>query len=216
MSIRPTPFVAGEIYHIYNRGNDKKIIFHDNQDYKRFIDLLYLSNTKINLRISKISEDISIFDRGERLVNIGSYCLMPNHFHLILMQTENGSISKFMQKLTTAYSMYYNKKYKRTGSLFEGKFKAKYIKDDRYLKYLFSYVHLNPVKLIQKDWKEKGINNKSQALNFLEKYKNSSYLDYLGIPRNESIVLNREVFPNYFPSKDKFKTEIFEWLSYNK
>jgi len=214
MSIRKTNFVSGEYYHIYNRGNDKKIIFHDTQDYKRFVGILNLSNSTIKFHTSDISKNMFLFGKGKNLVGVGSYCLMPNHFHIIITEIEEGGITKFMQKVGTAYSMYYNKKYSRTGSLFEGKFKSKHINKDVYFKYLFSYVHLNPIKLIQKDWKDVGIKNKSEALIFLNEYKYSSYLDYLGVKRDENIIINREVFPNYFSSKEKFQKEIFEWLSY--
>lgn len=216
MSIRKVSFAFGEYYHIYNRGNSKQIIFHNNEDYRHFIKLLYLSNTRNNIILRNINKNFFDFKQENMMVAVGAYCLMPNHFHLIITQTEDGSISKFMQKLTTAYSMYYNKKYKRTGSLFEGKFKSQHAGDDRYLKYLFSYVHLNPIKMIQKDWKEKGINNKREAISFLNNYKYSSYLDYLGTKREENMILNIEAFPNYFPGKEKFEKEIFEWLSYNK
>ena len=213
MSIRKTNFVPGEYYHIYNRGNDKRTIFHDNGDYNHFVKLLYLSNSKRKITLRDITKDFFMFDRETILVNIGAYCLMPNHFHLILSQTKNGSTSKFMQKITTAYSMYYNKKYKRTGSLFEGKFKSEYVNNNRYLKYLFSYIHLNPVKLIKKDWKENGIKNIEGVMEFLSKYRYSSYFDYLGNKRNENLILNRGEFPDYFSSIEKLKREIFEWLS---
>jgi len=127
-----------------------------------------------------------------------------------------GGISKFMQKLSTAYSMYFNSKYKRTGSLFEGKFKSEHAETDRYLKYLFSYIHLNPVKLVQADWKKAGIKNKKQAINFLSNYKYSSFLDYSVLKsRPEFAILDKESFPRYFPNREKFLKEIFEWLSYN-
>jgi REP element-mobilizing transposase RayT len=213
MSIRKVNFIPGEYYHIYNRGNDKKIIFHDNGDYNHFIKLLYLSNTNRNFKMSEVSKDVFSFDRENLLVNIGAYCLMSNHFHLLINQTENGSISRFMLKLTTAYSMYYNKKYERTGSLFQGKFKSEYVNNDIYLKYLFSYIHLNPVKILQKDWKEKGIRDKEKVLEFLSEYKHSSYLDYLEEGRIQDKILNISSFPVYFSTKDEFRKEIFEWIS---
>lgn len=217
MSIRKVSFVPGEYYHIYNRGNSKQKIFNDKEDYYRFIKLLFISNSQENFKIQFIgSNNIFGQDRGELLVSIGAWVVMPNHFHLIISQTENGSISKFMQKLTTAYSMYFNNKNERTGSLFEGKFKSKHIADDRYLKYLFSYIHLNPIKLIQKDWKDVGIKDKERSLSFLKQYKYSSYLDYFKKDREEECILNRSVFPNYFPTKEKFQNEIFEWISYRQ
>lgn len=214
MSIRKVNFVPKEFYHLYNRGNSKQIIFHDAEDYFRFISLLYACNSKNNFRIFGLNKDQNIYDfeRGEKIVFIGSYCLMPNHFHVLITEIEEGCISKFMQKLTTAYSMYYNKKYKRTGSLFEGKFKSQHAGDDRYLKYLFSYIHLNPIKLIQKDWKEKGIKDKQKAMKYLNKYQYSSYLDFMGTDRKQNKILDINNFPNYFPTKKYFQKEIFEWL----
>src|SRR3989344_7999827 len=123
MSIRKVSFVPGEYYHIYNRGNSKQKIFHNKADYERFISLLYLSNSGNNFKIDYIGKhNIYITDRGSRLVSIGAYCLMPNHFHILITPLVEGGVSKFMQKMTTAYSMYYNQKYRRTGGLFEGKF----------------------------------------------------------------------------------------------
>ena len=214
MSIRKVKFVQGEYYHIYNRGNDKRIIFHDNGDYNHFVKLLYISNSIRNIKTRDLSINIFDFDREKPLVYMGAYCLMPNHFHLIITPLKEGGISKFMQKITTAYSMYYNTKYQKTGSLFQGKFKSEYASNDRYLKYLFSYIHLNPIKLIQKDWKEKGIRDKDNAISYLNKYKYSSYLDYFEVNRDESAILDRSEFPTYFPTKNAFQKEIFEWLSF--
>jgi putative transposase len=118
-----------------------------------------------------------------------------------------------MQKLSTAYSMYYNKKYKRTGGLFEGKFKSQHTETDQHLKYLFSYIHLNPIKLIQHDWKEKGIKNIKEAKDYLDKYSYSSYLDFIGEKRIQNRILDIEEFPKYFPKKNSFIKEIFEWLN---
>src|SRR3989344_708005 len=127
---------------------------------------------------------------------------------------EENNISKFMQKISTAYVMYYNKKYERTGGLFEGKFKSQHLNTDRYLKYIFSYIYLNPVKLIDSKWKDRGIQNKQKALKFLKKYTYSSYLDYLGINRLQNKILDTKAFPKYFPDKRSFLNEIFDWLNY--
>ena len=103
-----------------------------------------------------------------------------------------------MQKVLTAYSKYFNAKYQRTGSLFEGKFKSVHIENDTQAKYLFSYIHLNPLKLINKNWKEKGNKNKKEALKFLDTYKWSSYFDYLEIIRPENKIINRLDFLRLF------------------
>lgn len=217
MSIRKTNLVQGEYYHIYNRGNSKQKIFHDKEDYLRFISLLYISNTRESFNLYDLARDpnfnIYEIERNNLLVNLGAYCLMPNHFHILITETTESGISKFMQKLGTAYSMYYNKKYERSGGLFEGKFKTQHAGTDRHLKYLFSYIHLNPIKLIQKDWKEKGIKNKKEAFNYLLKYPYSSYLDFVGEKRVQNKILNTESFPKYFPNKKSFINEILEWLT---
>ena len=187
----------GLIYHVINRGNNRQAIFLEEADYRRYLDVVYRFKKKYEFQLY-------------------AYCLMTNHVHLLIRVSEKGSISKFMQKLTTAYSMYFNNKYKRTGTLFEGKFKAEHINKDTYLKYLFSYIHLNPIKLIDSKWKEDGIKNKRQVIDFLRNYKYSSYQDYLGINRQEKIILNRDMFPEYFPTKKFLEKEIFEWLTYRQ
>jgi putative transposase len=217
MSIRKTNFEINEFYHIYNRGNSKQKIFNNKEDYERFIKLLFLSNGDNSFKIHFIKNDVTYdFDRGERLVDIGAYCLMPNHFHILIKQASDDGISKFMQKLTTAYVMYFNEKYKRTGSLFEGKFKSEHLGNDRYLKYVFSYIHLNPVKLVESKWKEIGIKNKDKTTNFLRNYKYSTFKDYLGENRIESIILDKKAFPNYFPNSRTFIKEILDWVNYKK
>lgn len=218
MSIRKKPFIDGLYYHVYNRGNNKQEIFHDEEDYFRFICLLFACNSTNNLRaFNFLRKDKSFFIReGEPIVSIGAYVLMPNHFHILITQNKEGGISKFMQKVNTAYAMYYNQKYDHTGGLFEGKFKAIYADNDRYLKYLFSYIHLNPIKLIQKDWKEKGIKNEQKALNFLEEYKYSSFIDYNEEKRPQNSILNRDAFPDYFSNQNSFLKEVFDWLKYSE
>ncbi len=217
MSIRTTDLTQGEYFHIYNRGNSKQIIFRDKEDYLRFISLLYISNSSKSFNFYDLGRNTNFnvygIERINLLVDIGAYCLMPNHFHILITEKTEGGISKFMQKLGTAYSMYFNKKYKRTGSLFEGKFKSQHTDTDRHLKYLFSYIHLNPVKLIQKDWKEKGIKDKKETIDYLNGYTYSSYLDFIGEKRIQSKILNVKPFPKYFPSRTSFIKEIFEWLN---
>lgn len=215
MSIRKVPFVSNEYYHLYNRGNSKRNIFHNHLDYNRFLKVLYLANSDKNFLVNRI-KDIYSTERGAKLVSIGAYCLMPNHFHILIKQPDKGDVSKFMHKLLTAYSMYYNTKYKRTGGLFEGKFKSEHLDNDRYLKYIFSYIHLNPVKLIEPQWKESGIKNKARALIFLDKYAHSSYQDFLEKDREEGVILDRREFPDYFPSKMQFQKEILDWINFKK
>jgi len=211
----------GEFYHIYNRGNDKREIFLCETDYVRFQVLLYLCNDIKGIHIgdyknSSISiKELLNLPREETLVDIGAYCLMPNHFHLLVKEKIEGGTSLFMQKLSTAYTMYYNKKYNKTGSLFGGRFKAKHLDSDQYLKYQYSYIHLNPVSIIDDGWKNKKIIDTKKAKNFLMSYEYSSYKDYLGKDRKEGAVLNRGPFPEYFSNSTKFFEMIDEWLSFS-
>lgn len=213
---RKFKFSIGEFYHVYNRGNNKSNIFLDYKDYKRFQKLLYVANSTKPFEFREI-EDLSLseIDRGETIVDIGAYCLMPNHFHLLLHEKIENGISLFLQKLLTGYSMYFNLKYKRTGKLFEGNSRAQHADNDNYLKYLFSYIHLNPVKLIDPNWKENGIIDRSAAKNYLYNYTYSSYPDYMGIDREEKLILNKTAFPEYFINFNEFEQFINEWLSFN-
>ncbi len=221
MSQRKTSLAVGEYYHIYNRGNNKQKIFFDISDYIRFQELLYAVNTTKSITLRLIDKDERfLFDRGEQIVAIGAYCLMPNHFHILITPLIENGIQMFMQKLSTGYSMYFNKRYERTGSLFEGRFKSEHADNDEYLKYLFSYIHLNPIKLIQLNWKEKGILNTDNAFDYLQKYKYSSYIDRVptGLTRGnrpESVILDIDFFPKYFNNEKSFLDDTTEWLTFN-
>lgn len=215
MSMRRVTFALDEYFHIYNRGNSKQDIFKDNADRYRFQALLFLANGVVPFVFQRIeSEGVYEFERGDPLVYIGAYCLMPNHFHILLTPAVEGGIQAFMQKLSTGYSMYFNRKYERTGVLFEGKFKARHANTDEYMKYLFSYTHLNPLKLIQSDWKERGLKNIISGEKYLKEYQFSSYLDYKGGNRLESKILNVEKFPEYFPTEELFLKEIQDWMKF--
>lgn len=213
---RKFSFSIGEFYHIYNRGNNKSIIFTNEEDRKRFIKLLYVCNsTKAVVYKTVQGMPLEKIERGETLVDVGAYCLMPNHFHLLFREKRENGISKFMEKLSTSYSMYFNKKYNRTGKLLEGRFRATHVSSDKYLKYLFSYIHLNPVKLIDPNWKENKITDRVKAKKYLAEYKFSSYLDYMGVKREEEKILNKGTFPKYFLNFKEFEQFIDEWLSFS-
>jgi putative transposase len=217
MTTRFTPIVIEEFYHVYNRGTDKRVIFLDSADYTRFIELLFLSNSEhsVNVRdIKKIEHSVFDFDRGKNLVAIGAYCLMPNHFHILVTPLVENGVSIFMGKLCTSYSMYFNKRYVRTGALFQGTFKSEHADTDQYLKYLYAYIHLNPVKLIDRNWKEEGIQNGDIAYEYAANYSYSSLKDYVGNTRLENEIINRKPFPEYFSSSTDVKRELFEWINY--
>lgn len=212
---RKTAIEVGEYYHIYNRGVEKRNIFLDKNDWERFLRLLHIANGQKPF-VFRLVQGLPLdkIDVGERKVAIVAYVLMPNHFHLLIKEVVEGGTSEFMEKLLTGYAMYFNKKYERVGSLFQGIFKAKHVDRDEYLKYLFAYIHLNPIKLIDSRWQELGIHDKRNAEQYLNKYRFSSYLDYIGIERVERLILNREEASDYFPKTHEFKDFLRDWLKY--
>jgi putative transposase len=214
---RKINFAPDNYYHIYNRGTDKRTIFLDKSDYLRFLTLLYICNTTEPIRLGNLQrteQGQSLLNpRKETLVDIGAYCLMPNHFHLLLKEKSETGIPVFMQKIGTAYAMYFNKKNERSGNLFQGRFKAELADTDNYLKYLFAYIHLNPIKLIEPTWREEGIKNSDRATDFLNGYEWSSYKFYTG-KKSTDFILNKEKFPNYFENFKEFDDFIKEWLNY--
>ncbi len=197
-----------ELYHIYNIGIDGRIIFQDKCDYRHFIKLLYLTNTKDKLIYRNIHTDFLTPRIGARFVRIGAYCLMPDRFHLILTSVSDRGISKFMQKLLTAYSMYYNIKYERRGTLFQGSFKAKHLNCNKQLKDTYLEFALNPISLIEKNGLTKGIKNKEEVLDHINNYEFFSYKDILDENRESNKILDRLYFPGYFYDKKKVKEEV--------
>jgi putative transposase len=109
--------------------------------------------------------------------------------------------------------MYFNKKNKRVGKLFEGPFKSSWVDNEQYSKYIFSYIHLNPVKLIDPNWHRKGLKDVEGVVNFLNNYRWSSYKDYMKEGRSENAIISVVDFPDYFGNQRIFSKEIFEWLS---
>ena len=215
--MRKTEFADNCYYHIYNRGVDKRKIFIHTHDYLRFVMALYLFNNSEPVDIANIpkvtpsSEGVTFGNHHRReIVDIGAYCLMPNHFHLLIKSRDAKSLIIFMRKLGTGYAMYFNKKYKRTGRLFENAFKATLIEDDEYLRHSSIYIHMNPLKLSDSQWKENGVSDIRSAHKFLEGYQWSSYQHYLGEKKDN--ILNLDVFPKYFENSNAYKMFIEDWM----
>ncbi|MDO8522890.1 MAG: transposase [bacterium] len=144
--MRKTSFANGEFYHIFNRGTDKRTIFSDKSDLERFtLCMSEFNSTKPigSLYENTFRDKLGVQDAKLRLVNIIVYCLNSNHFHMILEQKKDNGISKFLGKLAGGYVSYFNIRNKRTGSLFQGPFKAKHIDSNKYLLHLSAYVNLN-------------------------------------------------------------------------
>lgn len=210
MPYRNINLSTDEYYHLYNRGNSKQVIFHNDEDRYYFQKLLLNLNTEKRTALRNVSRTVTEGD--ERIVSIGAYCLMPNHFHILVKQEKNNGITLFMKKVLTAYVMYFNKKYSRTGGLFEGRFKSKYVSTDNYLKYLYAYIHLNPIKINPSRWSKDADYKNADNLKFVSSYDFSSLQDYLEVTREENYILHKEAFPAYFIKKCDVLKNLKIWI----
>jgi len=214
---RKIKFTPKEYYHLYSRGVEKRKIFLDTKDHERFMVLLYVMNQPDAfhftnfLKNHKIEE---IFDQPKKksLISILSYALMPNHFHILVYENEEGGISKFMGRLLTAYSMYFNTKYERSGPLFTHPFRSQHISDESQYLWIFSYIHFNAIIIIKKDFNIGETESKSIFEKFLKSYRYSSYHEYSGVDRSESKILDFSMIPDYL-IKNKLDIKKYQsWL----
>lgn len=167
-------FTENGIYHVYNRGVEKRDIFLDEQDYAVFLHLLKYYLSPINpdkihplLEFQKYSViKPKPLANIEKEIELIAFCLMPNHFHLLIKQLTIDGITKLLRRVATTYSIYFNKRYKRAGYLFQGKYKAALVETDSYLLHVSRYIHQNPLELTRTD---------------LFNYPYSSYKYFLGI-----------------------------------
>ncbi len=203
----------GNIYHVLNRGVDKRKVFLDNWDYLRFIhDLYQFNDSKIVLNNKnsflnfKGVEHPYFQEKRDLLVEILAFCLMPNHYHLLLRPKTNTGLAEFMKKINGGYTNYFNVKYERTGSLFGGRYKSIPIVKDSHLRYVPYYIHLNPLDLVMPSWRDGEIADVNKATVFLEKYRWSSHLDYLG-SRNFPSLTQRKFLTDLFGGENRYKKD---------
>lgn len=244
MSNRKQQFANEEIYHIVVRRIGDDLLFKNIDDYYRGIFSIYEFNNKKTVSISRRRRDIQstkkflkfqelqsvqgrtlnksiqdrtlkLSDNRELLVEILTFCFMPNHIHLLVRQLKDGGISKFMQKLGTGYPGYFKRKYnlERRGHFFQERFVAVHIKTDEQLKAVFAYIHTNPLSLIEPKWKKGEIKNIKKAIKFLENYKWSSYLDYIG-KKNFPSITERKFLLETMGEEQGCKDFINNWIRY--
>lgn len=209
-------------------------LFCDKQDHLRMIHNLFEFNdnkrASSSFRVNQhlIKKKLTRYDlvnfseehrsKREMLVEILAFCLMPNHLHLLLRQIKDGGITKFMRKNGIGCGCYYNKKYKRFGHVFGGRFRVVHITNDDQLKAVFVYIHTNPVAILFPKWKENGIKIKDleRVIRFLEKeYRWSSYPDYLGNKNFPSITI-REWLINEMGGVKEAQRFVNDWLQTKK
>lgn len=198
MTMRRVPFAEGEWYHCYNRGIEKRATFEDARDYHRFLEILYLANDESPLRRDEIGklpfDEILAVPRGKRLVSIGAFCLMPNHFHLVLKEVKEGGITSFMRKLGTAYTLFFNARHDRTGNLFLKPFRSRHAATDKYFQYLVSYVHINPAALYEPEWKKGHVVDPQFLSERIASYPYSSLNTHIGAQTATRAILDKEIF----------------------
>jgi len=222
MPTKRPPLITGEIYHLVTKAVEGTNLFSNESDYLRMINNLFEFNDQspVNWRYRKCinptnSADCPRNDDRDLLVDIMAFCLMPNHVHLLIRQVQDNGISKFMRKTGTGFVCYKNKKYNRSGHLFQGRFKAVHVKDDRQLMTTIVYIHSNPVAIICPGWKEKGIDNPIKTMNFLKKYKWSSFLDCIGTENFPSLI-NRNFTLELLGGEVNSEKFVEDWLFHKK
>lgn len=211
MPARIIPLATGEFYHVYNRGVTHQNIFSSKKDYERL--LLCLSYYRFSTPPVKLSRFLQlpkderevILERLEKednnTVRLSAFCLMPNHFHLLMQQTSEGGISKFMKKITDSYTRYFNTKNERVGPLFQGAFKAVHVTNNEQLLHLSRYIHLNPlVSFVVKD-------------NDFISYPWSSLQNYL---ETTSKIINTKPILDQFKSSNKYLEFVLDQADYGK
>ncbi len=209
------------IYHVLSRGVDKRQIFMGDKDRYRFIHDLFEFNDRekvidnsyyFNIR-DVGHHEISNKERRPRklLVDILAFCLMPNHYHLLLSPRIKNGVSLFMKKLNGGYVKFFNQRHERTGTLFERKYKSVLVENQAHFIHLPYYIHSNPLDMVAPEWRERKINDLDKAMNFLEEYKWSSHLDYLG-KKNFPSVTQRDFLLEIFGGERGYKKALNSWL----
>jgi len=194
-------FVKDGKYHVFNRGVDKRILFLDDEDYNMFYYYLFIYVTPLEKVLRRYHNlPIRLFNKNmAKEIDLLAYCLMPNHFHLLVRQRSEKSLAQFMKQITNAYAQYFNTKYKRAGSLFEGRYKTVRVVKDEQLVHLSRYIHLNPVVA--------GLTQEPE-------YEWSSYGEYIDDPARK--ICHTKVVLDYFPSVYAYKKFVHDEKDYRK
>lgn len=188
---------AKKYHHLHNQGFENRIIFSSEEDYNRFEAYLYLLNSVESPRASNLlgkGRTTNVFEsaRGEKLVAIGAYSFTPREFQLLVTPLVEGGIAKFMQKLQTAYTMYFNFKYQRSGSLFHSAYRREDLESDTQVKYVHAAIHLAPTALFNSDWQNLSRDMLLKVVASAMRYRYSSVGEY---GASKCIIVSPEYFP---------------------
>jgi putative transposase len=202
--------MKGDIKHVFNRGVNKINTFNSDADRQRFIECLYKFNNK-DTAIRSEAEDFfkNPPPQEEKIVEILKWALMPNHFHLLLYEVVDGGITEFIKRLGNGYTKYFNIKNKRSGYLFQNTARMVLLENNAQFQYIPFYIDQNIIDIKFPNWKENGLKNTEEVIDFLKNYKWSSFTDYIRQPatltsqRDFSCLINKEMFYNLFDITEK-------------
>ncbi|OGG53807.1 hypothetical protein A3H16_03465 [Candidatus Kaiserbacteria bacterium RIFCSPLOWO2_12_FULL_53_8] len=207
-----------ELYHVLNRGVEKRDIFMDDRDRFRFVHGLLLFNTpkpanNTTYLLESDNDFVNRYSNSGRIVDIHTWCIMKNHYHLLLSERIEGGLTLFLRKLNIGYANYFNEKYRRSGSLFQGRTKKILVNSDAYFMHILNYVHFNPLDYLTgaRNWRQRSLGKPPRAHEYLMKYRWSSYRDYCG-QKNFPSLLTTELFGE---KPEKFKKHIFDYSGLN-
>ncbi|MEK7107500.1 MAG: transposase [Patescibacteria group bacterium] len=211
MANRKVPFVTGEHYHLYNRGIDKRNIFSNQKDLDRFLQSMIEFNTLAPIgsiyenSFAQLGGETSKLKKAgkgkaEKLIDFISYCINPNHYHFIVKQACERGIEKFMHRLGTGYTMYFNEKEERSGSLFQGVFKSIHVNSNEYLLHLSAYVNLND-----------RVHQLGGETSKLVKSK-SSWGEYVGNENANKGICEKDIILEQFKNRKEYKEFALESL----
>lgn len=221
--MREVNFVPGQYYHIFNRAIDEKEIFSADSDFMRaLVSLVVFNNVKDSpQKLSRfVREPLKLVDEytpdsRDRLVDIIAFTILPTHIHLFVRELVKNGISRFAHRLFKGYSRYFNLKNDRSGSLWQGAFKAKHVDNESYFVHIISYIHLNILDLYQPEWREGEIDNWSELSPKLVNYPWSSYTFYRTgaskIPLIRLILAQPEWLSEYYPNPESFEESLRSW-----
>lgn len=208
--------MVGDIFHICNRGINKNKVFFEIADYFRFVECLYKFNNKGG-SLRNESENFFVNPpKQNKIVEILKWSLLPNHYHLLVYEIVDGGTINFVKRLGNGYTKYINIKNERSGYLFQNRAKMIQVKTDKHFLYIPFYIEMNPLDLHLPGWKEIGISKPQKALDFLEKYRWSSYRDYSD-SENFPLIINKELyFDQFSTNRKKYSEEIRELITKKK
>lgn len=201
-----------DFYHILNRGVDKRNVVLDDHDRARFIHDLFVFNDIQPVLHPKLSRRQGENYERKLLVHIHAFCLMPNHYHLLISPLIENGIALFMKKLNMGYAKYFNERYRRSGALWQGKFKRILVEHEAHFNYIPYYIHLNPLDLKFPEWRTGNVLHTNDALAYLHTYRWNSHLDYIGI-KNFPSVSYRDFLSPLFGTRNKYEQSIRKIIS---